>query len=263
MEYTLLTGACGGLGGAFARLLAERGQALYLTGRSEVRLAALKAELRQKFPALPVETFACDLTDSARRMALFAHADACGMRFSRLVYVAGVDTQKAVERYTEEKIVLQARVNLEGAVSLVRGVLSRCDLNGTPEFLAVGSMSAACPMPYFALYSATKKALEQFFIALHRELKGRAKVTVVLPGGIPTREDIKENIRSHGFFGRVSALPPRTVALASLRAVQKNRASKIVGFWNHIIYAATRLAPQRVRLAYIASVWSKTEKDAF
>ena len=52
--YTLLTGACGGLGGAFARLLARRGEPLLLTGRSEERLLALADELRARFPALPV-----------------------------------------------------------------------------------------------------------------------------------------------------------------------------------------------------------------
>ena len=41
MNYTLITGACGGLGGAFVRLLAERGEALFLTGRSEEKLSAL------------------------------------------------------------------------------------------------------------------------------------------------------------------------------------------------------------------------------
>ena len=39
-EFTLVTGACGGLGGAFVRLLAERGEALFLTGRTEARLLA-------------------------------------------------------------------------------------------------------------------------------------------------------------------------------------------------------------------------------
>ena len=41
MNYTLITGACGGLGGAFVRVLAERGEPLFLTGRSEERLKSL------------------------------------------------------------------------------------------------------------------------------------------------------------------------------------------------------------------------------
>ena len=60
--YTLLTGACGGLGGAFARLLAQRGRALFLTGRSEERLKALAKQLSEKYPALPVLTKGADFT---------------------------------------------------------------------------------------------------------------------------------------------------------------------------------------------------------
>lgn len=263
MNYTLLTGACGGLGGAFAELLAGRGEPLFLTGRSRTRLNVLADSLSERYPHLPVECYPCDLTDSAQRQALFDYADEKSIGFSRLVYVAGVDIQKASERYTEAKIVLQARVNLEAAVSLTRYAMGRCPMNGTAEFLAIGSMSSSCPMPYFALYSATKKALEQYYVALHSELKGRAKVTVVLPGSIPTREDIKENIRTHGIIGRLSAKPPQAVAKAALKAVARNRRKKVIGFWNHIIYGATRLAPLSWKLSYVARHWSKTEKDAF
>lgn len=260
-EFTLVTGACGGLGSAFVRLLAERGEALFLTGRSETRLTALKKELLAAFPALTVEVCACDLTDEASRAALFAFADDRKMRFARLVYVAGVDTQKALEKYTAQKVVLQSRVNLEAACDLACGVYVR--RGDFPEFLAVGSMSASTPMPYFALYSAAKKGLEQLFVALHEEWRGRADVTVVLPGGIPTREDIKENIRSHGWFGRVSALPPRTVAERALKALSRNKRRAVIGFWNKLLYGATRLVPLSLRLRFVARMWSRTQKDAF
>ena len=47
--FTLITGATGGLGGAFAQVLFERGEPLILTGRSEEKLSSFKQELlRQK-----------------------------------------------------------------------------------------------------------------------------------------------------------------------------------------------------------------------
>ena len=94
MDMTLLTGACGGLGSAFAHLLAARGEPLLLTGRSRERLDALARALAAQY-SVPVETFVCDLTDSGARQALFYFADAKEISFSRLVYVAGIDTQKA------------------------------------------------------------------------------------------------------------------------------------------------------------------------
>ncbi len=261
--YTLITGACGGLGGAFTDVLAERGEPLFLTGRSEARLSELAEKIKAAHPATPVVYCACDLRSEEERAALFAYADAAGVRFRRLVYAAGVDTQMGLLDYDEGRLVFQSRVNLEGAASLMRGVCARADLDGTTELLAVGSMSASTPMPYFALYSATKKALEYFCVGVRSELKGRAKVTCVLPGGIPTREDIRENIKAHGFFGKISAKSPRAVALASLKAVAKNKRRKIVGFWNKVIWLTTRLTPLCLQLRFIEKRWKKTRKDHF
>lgn len=262
-SYTLVTGACGGLGGAFVRLLADRGEPLFLTGRSSERLEKLKNELHGLYPALPVRIFECDLSSKASRAALFARFDEEKITFKRLVYVAGADVQKAFEKYDEEKLVMQTRVNFEGAVSLTRAVMARSALDGSTEFLAVGSMSGNCPMPYFALYSATKKALWQFYVALRSELKGRAKVTCVRPGSIPTRDDIKQNIREHGFWTRVSAVSPERVARASLKAVKRNKRKKTIGFWNRVIGFFTAIAPMSVKMRFVARRWKKTEKDAF
>ncbi len=263
MEYTLVTGACGGLGRAFCKILAARGEPLFLTGRDENRLAALGEELQKAAPGLAVEYFPCDLTLEGSRRRLFAYADRLGAAFRRLVYVAGADVQKAFEKYSEEKLVMQARVNFEGAVSVTRSVMSRARLDGTTELLAIGSVSGIYPMPYFALYSATKRALSQFYSALRTELKGRAKVTCVLPGAMPTREDVKENIRAQGLWGKLAAMPPETVALASLKAVSKNKKRVIVGVWNKLMRAVTAPVPEAWKMKWIAGKWSKTEKDAF
>ena len=263
MQYTLITGACGGLGGAFVEVLAERGEPLFLTGRSEERLKEAQTRIVNRFPGLPVLYGACDLTDADARTRFLAGLQAEEIAVKRLVYVAGVDTQMAFERYSQEKLLFQLRTNFEGAVSLIRGVLPLMPLDSSAEILTVGSMSASLPMPYFALYSATKKALAHFSVALRTELKGRARVTCVQPGGIPTREDIKRDIEGHGFWGRISVKSPREVALASLKAVRKNKRTRIIGFFNRIIWLSTRLTPLSWQLHFVAKRWSKTQKDAF
>lgn len=257
-SYTLITGACGGLGGAFCKELALRGERLFLTGRSEERLQSLKNELPQD-----TVCFACDLADSQSRMRFFEEVDRRGIVFHRFIYVAGVDIQKGFERYTEERIVMQSRVNFEGAVSFTRAFLSRLDNTQKGEILYIGSVSGIYPMPYFALYSATKKALEQFSSALRIELKGRANVTCVLPGAIPTRDDVKENIASQGVWGKIAVKSPKAVARASLKAVKRNRRAVVIGFWNKVMHVFTALIPRAWKMKFIAKKWSKTEKDAF
>ncbi len=260
-SFILITGACGGLGRAFAFACAERGN-LFLTARSAERLAALKEEIAARCPAVRIECFPCDLTDAASRQALFSYIEERGFTFAGLCNVAGVDTQKAFERYTREKIAFQCRVNLEGTLCVTHFALAHRE--SAFEIVTVGSISGVYPMPYFAIYSATKAALASFFSSLRVELKGQGvKVTTVQPGGIPTRPDIIEDIKGQGLWGRLSAKSPQFVAKKSLAAVQKNRRICIPGFWNKVIARVPKLVPLSWRMHFIARRWKKLEKDAF
>ena len=260
-QFTLISGATGGVGRAFAFACAEDGD-LFLTGRSAQKLAALRAELAEKFPSRRIEIFACDLTDAAARREMYAAAESMGLPFSRLVNVAGADIQKAFLKYTDEKVVFQCRVNLEAALSLTRFVLSR--RAPSLQILTIGSISGVYPMPYFAEYSATKSALSSFFSSLRIELKGEGvKVTTVEPGGIYTRPDICKDIEGQGLWGKLSAKTPEYIARKSLRAVAKNKRICRPGFWNKFIAVVPRILPLGVRMRFIARRWKKLEKDAF
>ena len=112
MGYTLITGACGGLGKAFCRELIKTDD-LFLTGRSTERLNELKAELRFVNPQANVIVFQADLTSEKERENLFSFADENDITFSGYFAVAGADIQKAFMKYTPEKIVFQTRLNLK------------------------------------------------------------------------------------------------------------------------------------------------------
>ena len=261
-QIAIISGATGGLGRAFAFACAEEGMPLFLTGRSEEKLAALRAELAQKFPRLPTDARACDLTDAAARAALFAYIRGKEYRVARLCNVAGADIQKAFEKYTEKKIVFQCRVNLEATLSVTRFVLSR--RADALEIVTISSMSGVYPMPYFALYSATKSALVSFFSSLRSELKGSGvKITTVLPGGVYTRPDIVKDIEGQGLWGKMSAKTPEYIAQKSLQAVRRNRKKLIPGFWNKFLATVPKIVPQNWRMRFIARRWRNLEKDAF
>ncbi len=262
--FTLISGATGGLGGAFVQLLAERGEGIILTGRSEEKLKSLQEKLKTQFPDLPIEYASCDLTDENERKLLFSEvAYICkqtNLPLKRLINVAGADIQKALAEYTEEKIAFQCRVNFESAVSLSRGAI---DL-GVEEIINISSVSGIYPMPYFAIYSATKGALTSFSLALREEMKGAGvRVTAILPGAIPTRDDVKEQIKGQGLWGKIAAKEPRFVAEKALKAAEKNKGKVVVGFANKLMNFGTKLIPLKLKLKFIAKRWSKIQKDAF
>ena len=261
MNYSLITGACGGLGKAFCKELYSRGENLFLVGRSEEKLENLKNEL-SAYGNGDILYFALDLTKETERKKLYEFIFDKDLKFSALYNVAGVDIQKPFSDYTEEKIIFQTRVNLEATLSISRFVLERRAENF--KLLTVSSMSGTLPMPYFAIYSATKCALINFFTALRYEYKGKGvKITVLAPGGIPTRADIIEDIKIQGFTGKLSSKPAEFVVEKALKGLDKNKRLVIPGAFNKFVYILEKFAPVSIKCRYVAKKWSRKSKDAF
>lgn len=262
LGFALVTGATGGLGKAFAYALAKRGYKLLLTGRSMDKLHALQDELAKEFAHVETRTYAADLSDDNSRRQMMEEIVKDGVTLSFLANVAGADIQKGLEAYTNEKIAFQCRVNFEAAVALCRFAIANKGEN--LKIVNVSSVSGIYPMPYFAIYSATKAALTSFSVALREEVKDKGVyVTAVLPGAMPTREDVKAQIKGQGLWGKLAAKSPQSVAEASIKAVEKNKRKVIVGFWNKAMRVCTAWLPTSWRLRFIAKRWSKITKDAF
>ena len=261
MAYTFISGATGGIGKAFAIACAQKKYNLFLTGRSQEKLQVLKSELQKEY-GVEIAIFACQLTEEQSRKAMIDYIDQNGYKFDRIINVAGVDIQKAFMDYTPEKVLFQIRVNSEATVCLSYDLLKRREKN--TELITISSMSGANPMPYFALYSATKAMLISFFTSLHYELKkDGVKVTVVMPGGVPTRPDIIEDIKGQGLWGRLSAVSAQKVAEKSLKKVKKNKIKYIPGAFNRFLNFIMAIMPKKIVLKFIAKRWSKQTKDAF
>ncbi len=259
MGYVLITGATGVLGKEFCRQLIKTDD-LFLTGRNKEKLLELKAELEKQNPLKKIEIYPADLTDFNRREEMFAYFDSREIKFSGLINVAGVDTQKEFLKYTHEKIVFQVRVNLESTLAMTNAVLKRREKD--LKILTVSSICGTVPMPYFAVYSATKASLINFFDALRKEVKD-AKITTLIPGSIPTREDIKKDILIQGWTAKASSKPPEYVVKKGLKALNKNKRVCIPGGFNKFVYFIEKITPRRIRNHFIAKKWKNKEKDAF
>lgn len=265
----IITGATGYLGKAFINELIyskelksglESGEtSLVLTGRSEEKLAALKSGI--PFRA-EIFTKAMDLSSEVSRGEFFEALSARGERVKMLINVAGADIQKPFENYTQEKLLFQCRANFEGAAAMCLYAVQHVAKKA--KIINISSVSGIYPMPYFAVYSATKGALTSFSQALSREVKKRGiTVTVILPGAMPTREDVREQIRGQKAWGKLAAEPPSLVARKSLRAAEKGKRKAIIGFWNKLMNAATKPLPLSLKMKFIEKRWSKISKDAF
>ena len=261
-KYALVTGASGGLGKALAKALCDEGYDLLLSGRSEEKLNNFKAELQEIYPARELRIYPANLANEGGVYALSSKIEAEKIAISLLANVAGADIQKGFLEYTQEKIAFQCRVNFEAAVALCHFAIKHKAEH--LDIINISSVSGIYPMPYFAIYSATKAALTSFSVSLREEMHGKGvNVTAILPGAMPTREDIQQQIKGQGLWGKLAAKTPDSVAKAAIKAVRKNKAKTIVGFWNKTMRVATCWIPTSWRLKFIARRWSKISKDAF
>lgn len=261
-NYTFISGATGGIGKAFSFSCAKKGFNLFLTGRSIDKLNLLKEDILALNSDIKVEIFPCDLAKKEERDLLFSFIDEKGIKFNRIINVAGVDIQKGFCEYTREKLLFQLRVNIEATIDITHALLSRRE--DSTEVITISSMSGAVPMPYFAVYSASKATLTNLFTSLHYEYKKKnVKITVVTPGGVYTRPDIIEDIKGQGLWGKLSAKSPDFIAEKSLKAVKRNKIKYIPGFFNKALNLVTKVMPKRITLKFIERRWKKQTKDAF
>ena len=88
MKATLITGASGGIGEAFARRLACEGHNLFLVARSEDKLRSICDELQTKH-GISAQFAAVDLTEHNADARVFEETERLGVEVDWLINNAG------------------------------------------------------------------------------------------------------------------------------------------------------------------------------
>lgn len=177
----LVTGASSGIGAATAERLANAGYTVFGTSRRPAPAA------RQPFEMLPL-----DVTSDASVDALVAEVIRRAGRIDLLVNNAGFGVAPAG---AEESSIEQAQAifdtNFFGVVRMTRAVVPHMRRQGAGRIINIGSVLGFLPMPYGALYSATKHAIEGYSESLDHELRTRGiRVSVIEPAYTNTPFDV-------------------------------------------------------------------------
>lgn len=176
----LVTGASSGIGKATAERLTEAGYTVYGTSRR----GGSDGQHRFEMLALNVNV------DASVTQAVNTVLKREG-RVDVLVNNAGFGVAPAG---AEESTIEQAReifeTNFFGLVRMTRAVLPQMRRQGSGRIINIGSVLGLLPMPYGALYSATKHAVEGYSESLDHELRTRGiRVSVIEPAFTRTAFD--------------------------------------------------------------------------
>jgi len=175
-RVALVTGASSGIGEATAQRLAAAGYKVYGTSRRGAQAG------ERSFAMLPL-----DVTSDESVAAVVKEVIGLEAHIDLLVNNAGFGVAPAG---AEESSLDQARsifdTNFFGLVRMTRAVVPHMRARGSGRIINIGSVLGFLPMPYMALYAATKHAVE----SLDHELRTRGiRVTIIEPAYTKTPFD--------------------------------------------------------------------------
>ncbi len=252
----LVTGASSGLGAVFARELAARGMDLILVARSEGRMRELAAELT-KAHSVQVDVIALDLGREGAGRELHARCQEQGLRVDLLINNAGFGTHGAFDTAPFARQHEQVMLNVTSLVDTSHLLLPDMLARGVGGILNVASIAGFQPVPYMAIYAASKAFVLSFTEALSEETRERGvRVLALCPGPVRT-----------AFFDvvgtRQAAVGPMATAvevvLRGLKALDQGRSSVVPGRRNWMQATLTRFTPRWLGLRVAAGMMRPPE----
>lgn len=242
----MITGASSGLGLEMARRLARVEKAcLILAARRRERLEALKTELEQEngVRAIVLETDVAS-GEQAERLFREATAAADGGIYA-LINNAGTTFYGAAASAQLQTFENICDVNFRAVMRLSLLFLDYFRERGGGAILNVTSEAAFIPLPYQAVYSATKHAAQAFTEALRTENAGSSVIICSFaPGGLATEMITRSGLdKKHGLDSPVH-MKASVAARIAIHGFKRKKRVVVPGMMNKLTVVLFRLFPR-------------------
>ena len=157
-KVALVTGASSGLGEALARLLAQKGYIVYGTSR--------KPAEETRFKLLTM-----DVQDERSVQAAVAQILSEQGQIDVLINNAGVGIAGPLEVMSINSVQQAFDTNVFGLIRVMQAVLPHMRKAQTGKIINISSIAAEVALPYRAVYSASKAAVDRITEALRLEVE--------------------------------------------------------------------------------------------
>lgn len=241
MRKVLIIGATSAIAEATARILAARGDALYLVGRNEARLGAIAADLSVRGSSR-VGSEVLDANDLAAHEPMLARAEAFLSGCDLVLIAHGtLSDQKACESSVELTL-QEINTNAISVVALLTRIANRLAQRRAGTIAVISSVAGDRGRGSNYVYGSAKALVTAFLSGLRQRLgKLGVNVVTVKPGFVDTP------MTAAFAKGPLWARPER-VAAGIVRAVDRRSGTVYLpGFWRPIMMVI-RAIPERLFL---------------
>ena len=202
----LITGCSSGFGRLGAEHYARLGAKVFATMRNLPRPEATELEVLAKSDSLDITVLEIDVTkDEQVTAGVEAAIKAAGGKLDVLINNAGMSIAGPIEAQDMEATSLIFDTNVFGPQRMAKAVLPSMRANGNGHIFNVTSQLGRVIIPGFGQYSPTKFALEAMSEQMAYEVAPHGiEVTIIQPGGYPTKIWFNQNAPSAALKARLS-----------------------------------------------------------
>lgn len=258
MKLAVITGASSGMGREFAKAIAkeEALDEMWLIARRLDRLEALSEELKNDYPTITFRPISLDLSDiesiklyemllkkASPDLTVLVNGSGFG-KFGRFADVPMEDYANMID-LNSKSLVLLTQVSLP---FMQKGA----------KIYNIDSLSSFQPVPYIAVYGATKSFVLSFSRAIGAELKPSGiRVLAICPGWVNTEffsRAMKDDTIT--YFNRI--FEPEDVVTRALKDMKRGKDVSILGFSIRLQVLATKLLPHKL----VMKIWMNQQKKS-
>lgn len=250
-KWALVTGASAGIGKAYVTWLAQQGANIVLVARSHDAMQAIANTVATTY-GVQTHVIAMDLSKPDAPQNLFEKISALHIHIDILINNAGFGVYGLLHETDLLKNQSQILLNVYALASLTQLFLPNMVQRKSGIIINVASIAGFQPLPYMAIYGATKAFVLSFTEALWAEYRQQGiQILAVCPGPVDTEFFIVAGSNNAAVSQKDT---PENVVRETFAALAANQHYVIPGpVQNYVLVNLSRVMPR----ALVAKISAK------
>ena len=227
-SWALVTGASSGIGESICHELAQKKVNIILCGRDEDKIHEIQEELESKY-SVKTDFFVGDLVEDGEPERL---VKTMGGRYhvQFLFNNAGAGNYGPFLDYSLKEHMDIIDLNIKALTKLTYLFINHMQAHGKESYISnISSVAAYLTVPFFGLYTGTKKYVKDLTDSLRYEFKNsNISFTTIYPGPTETKFFHHANQKVNS-LGKHFMTSPEKVASLGVRATLQKKRSCLIG----------------------------------